>query len=139
MTQPVIQLPLPVPPVTTRVIALTPFPGPGGGFELLVLTIDAPNPLASQFRVVRMLPRAGGVDVYSLSADGRGGVRHFIHSDLVRIIEESMPANVLVEEIIDAETEEDDEEEEEGSGGEEPGNEEPGVSATASPEDRSPT
>lgn len=91
----------------TRVIASPPVPEPPQGAppgtrgtaEPMVWTVGQPHPLAPDMKVVRMFLDCEGVEVYSLSSDGKAGMRHYIPMSWIQLIEESMPLDVFVEEL----------------------------------------
>jgi hypothetical protein len=57
-------------------------------------------------KVMRMFIDRGGVEVYSVSGDGRTGVRNLVPMSMIRLIEEAMPLEVFIEELDAAENDE---------------------------------
>lgn len=89
----------------------------------IVWQIKEPHPLTKGVRVVRMFITDDGVEVYSVSDDGSAGVRNLVPMAFVRLTEELMTPNVLINELVEAEEDnvgglddDDDEEEEEPEG-----------------------
>jgi len=103
-------------PLCTRVWAASPWTDPKAKIsagEPVLWAIDQAHPFVASFKVVRMYVVPGSsVDVFS-SDGGTTGLRHTLPWHLISLIEEAMPAEIFVEEMVAAETEEDDEDEEE--------------------------
>lgn len=77
--------------------------------EAVAWTITQPHPLVEKMSVVRMFDDGDdGVTVYSVSEDGMTAMRNRIPATRVRLSEEAMPIQVLVEEIREAESDNDD-------------------------------
>jgi hypothetical protein len=107
-------------PMLTRMISnpLFPPPPPPSGKasadrdEPMVWIVGSLHPLMPDMKIVRMFVDRGGVEVYSISSDGRSGARNMIPLSSVRLIEEAMPLNVFLQELEAAEDDGDDEPEE---------------------------
>jgi hypothetical protein len=114
MTQPqgsvqTVALPAPGYPMVTRVISSALFPDSKGKEDPVAWVVSQPHPLVPQVNVVRMFLDRGGVEVYSVSHDGKAGMRNLIPISHVRLVEEAMPIDVFVEELNAAENDGDDE------------------------------
>jgi hypothetical protein len=87
-------------PVLNRVVSDAIF----GGEEAIIWAINAPHPLvADSYKVIRMFIDLGGVEIYSMSLDGKNGIRNTIPTSKIRFTEEAMPLNVFGEELYAAE------------------------------------
>jgi hypothetical protein len=87
-------------PVLNRVVSDAIF----GGEEAIIWAINAPHPLVPEsYKVIRMFIDLGGVEIYSMSLDGKNGMRNIIPTNKIRFIEEVMPLNVFGEELYAAE------------------------------------
>ena len=111
MTEKIIKLPDPQPPIFSRMVTNPILDNSGPVFW----SVGGSHPLEPEggLRIVRMFIVPGGVEVYSVSGDTAAGVRNFMPMALVRITEEAMPIDVFVEELRDAEAGDDDEDENE--------------------------
>jgi len=121
-----IELPKPNFPMVTRMISDPLFPeskpqtvgcphckgnisvsAPSDKQEPITWIVGQAHPLVPDMKLVRMFVDSGGVEVYSVSSDGKAGMRNLVPMDSIRLVEEAMPLDVFVEEITAAE--EDDE------------------------------
>ena len=107
-----IELPAAQYPMLTRMVSEPIF---GESEEPVAWALSKPHPFIPDLNVVRMfLDRGDGngsatVEIYSVSPNGtKGGVRHIIPLNSVRIVEEAMPIDVFVEELAAAEGPNDD-------------------------------
>ena len=104
---------MPEPTQTLRTVAL---PDPQFPMIMLVFAdniddtgvvqwlISKPHPFVTDVNVVRMfVDGRGGVEVYSVSSDGKKCMRDFIPMDRVRLLQEVMPLDVFIEELAEAE------------------------------------
>jgi hypothetical protein len=66
------------------------------------------HPLVPEMKVMRMFVDRGGVEVYSVSDDAKAGMRNLVPMSKVRLIEEAMPLDVFVDELVAAESDEPD-------------------------------
>lgn len=89
----------------------------------LAWLVSRPHPLVRGMKVFRMFVSRGGVEVYSLSEDGKTGIRDLIPMSQIRLIGEEMPLDVFVEELAISEAGEEDDDPD-------PGPEEPEEGAT---------
>jgi len=120
----VVQLPEPGFPMLTRMISNALFPDAspqvvgcphckanisidraGAKEEPVTWIVGQPHPLVPDMKVMRMFVDRGGVEVYSVSADGRAGMRNLVPMSYIRLIEEAMPLDVFIEELAAAEEE----------------------------------
>jgi|HubBroStandDraft_6_1064221.scaffolds.fasta_scaffold878644_1 hypothetical protein len=85
-------------PMLMRVIASPP-PGRRSAEEPVVWFVSRPHPFVPGLKVVRMFLNHDGVEVYSLSSDGKAGMRNLIPMSRIRFIEEAMSLDVFVEEL----------------------------------------
>lgn len=121
MTQPVpmpattgITLPPPTYPMVVHMISNPMFPpdvDPQGRVakeEPIAWVISKAHPFVPKFTVMRMFLDGGVVEVYSVSDDHKVGMRDVIPIHTVRLVQESMPLDIFVEELIDAESDDDD-------------------------------
>jgi hypothetical protein len=118
MTQPqgsvqTVALPAPGYPMVTRVVSSALFPDSKGKEDPVAWVVSQSHPLVPQVNVVRMFLDRGGVEVYSVSHDGKAGMRNLIPISHVRLVEEAMPIDVFVEELNAAENDGDEPEPEE--------------------------
>jgi hypothetical protein len=104
-----VELPSPGYPMVTRVISHVLFPE-NGREDPVTWIVTQPHPLVPAMRVVRMFTDHGGVEIYSVSADGANGMRNLIPLTQIRLIEEAMPLDVFIEELAAAEDDDDDDE-----------------------------
>jgi len=86
--------------------------------EPVVWAVSQPHPLVPQMDVVRMFVIDEGIEVYSVSKDGKVGMRNLIPNGTYRLTEEAMPLDVFIQELSTSEASPsdglpDDEEEEE--------------------------
>lgn len=115
----VVELPAPQFPMLTRVVSSPIF---SDRDPAITWGIGAPHPLVPDtYKVIRMFVDRGGVEVYSVSSDGKNGMRNLIPMERVRFIEEAMPLDVFVDELDAAESAGDDDDDEP----DEPENDEP--------------
>lgn len=98
-----VELPQPGYPMVTRVISNALFPE-NGQEAPVTWVVSHPHPLVPTMRVVRMFIDRGGVEIYSVSADGKNGMRNLIPMSWVRLVEEAMPIDIFADELYDAET-----------------------------------
>lgn len=103
----IVDLPPPQFPMLTRMISNSLFPE-NGREDPITWAVGEPHPLASGVKVIRMFVDRGGVEVYSVSSDGKAAVRNLIPMSWIRLIEEAMPLDVFVEELAAAEAGDDD-------------------------------
>lgn len=107
MTQPAqqtIELPRPTFPMITRMVSNEILSdNPQAPMKTETWQFGEDHPLDQKIRVVRMHFVEGGVEVYSVSKDGRGTIRNLVPSAMIRFVEESMPIEVFVQELEDAE------------------------------------
>jgi hypothetical protein len=114
MTQTSIPLPAPGYPMVTRVISSALFPeapvdragNPIAGAPLkeepMTWVLGSAHPLVPGMKIVRMFvvrASGGGVEIYSVTEDGRGTTRNLLPMHRVRFVEEVMPIDVFVEEL----------------------------------------
>jgi len=72
--------------------------------ESIIWAINAPHPLVPElYRVIRMFIDSGSVEIYSLSSDGKNGMRNIIPTSKIRLTEEAMQLVVFGEELYAAE------------------------------------
>ena len=128
-----IQLPPPGYPMLTRMVSNPLFPDAksqvmacphckqslsvptpaAGKEEPITWIVGDRHPLVPDMKVIRMFLDDTGVEVYSVSADGKAGMRNLVPLGSVRLVEEAMPLDVFAEELAAAEEEDDDSEPEE--------------------------
>lgn len=125
MTQPAlppatntVTIPDPTYPMVVHMISNPMFPpadvvGPNGQpvpgkEEPIAWVISKAHPFVPKFTVMRMFLDGGVVEVYSIADDHKVGMRDVIPIHTVRLVQESMPLDVFVEELIDAEDDGDD-------------------------------
>ena len=65
----------------------------------IVWLVSKPHPLVKGMNVFRMFVSRGGVEIYSLSDDGKKGIRDLIPMSQIRLIGEEMPLDVFVDEF----------------------------------------
>jgi hypothetical protein len=92
---------MPAGPILTRVVSNPIF---NDREDAITWAINAPHPLVPAYKLIRMFIDLGGVEIYSLSLDGRSGMRNIIPTDKIRFIEEAMPVPVFGEELYAAES-----------------------------------
>ena len=97
-----IELPAPGYPMLTRMISSALFADEKG--KEVVWVVGGPLPLVTYLKVIRMFNDHGGVEIYSVTADGKAGTRNFVPMHWVRMTEEAMPIDVFVEELQAAES-----------------------------------
>lgn len=125
-TAPTVQthLPEPEPPVLTSVVSAAVFAETAGRTVgcphcKQSITVSAPSDRSSPIRwvlgekhpifdnliVIRMflVEDRGGVEIYSVTADRKTGVRHFVPNGSILLTEEGMPMPIFIEELTDAE------------------------------------
>ena len=104
-------LPEPGYPMVTRVISDSIFPAdpPGSKDEPIVWMIGVQHPFIPEMNVMRMFVDDVGAEIYSVSADGRSGMRNMLPMSHIRYVEEAMPLEEFVEELTAAENGDDDE------------------------------
>lgn len=100
-----IELPAPRYPMVTRMISKAPFPDDNGKDDPVKWEVTKAHPLLPVMRVVRMFIFPGGIEVYSVSPDGKDGMRNLVPISRVLLVEEFMPLSVFVEELRAAENE----------------------------------
>jgi hypothetical protein len=108
-----IALPEPGYPMLTRMITNPLFPSADPTApkdEPVTWIVSQSHPLVPNLKVVRMFLDRGGVEVYSVSSDGKVGMRNLVPLASVRLVEEFMPIDVFVEELAAAEADDGDEE-----------------------------
>jgi len=108
-------------PRVTRVVSEPPLPE--NGPDPITWVVNSTHPMVKELKILCMYIVNLGVEIYSVSIDGKHGVRNLIPMQRIRCVEEAMPVEVLVEEIEDAESGDDDGDDggdEENDGGEEP-------------------
>jgi hypothetical protein len=104
-----VDLPPPGYPMVTRMISDPPFPSESNDEEddpepePITWVLSHAHPFVPQMKVVRMFIAPAGVAVYSVSEDGRNGMRNLIPMDRTRLIEEAMPLDVFIDELAHAE------------------------------------
>jgi len=79
-----------------------------GKEDPLVWIVGQTHPIAPNRTVMRMFIGTVGVEVYSVSSDGKA-TRNLVPMDSVRLTEEEMPMEVFIEEMTDAELDDEDE------------------------------
>jgi hypothetical protein len=84
-----------------------PLPPPGKE-EPITWIIGQPHPLVPEMKVIRMFLNRDGVEIYSVSNDGKAGMRNLVPMDSVRLTEEAMPLDIFAEELAAAEEDGDD-------------------------------
>lgn len=82
--------------------------GRPGKEEPIAWVISKAHPFVPKFTVMRMFLDGGVVEVYSISDDHKVGMRDVIPIHTVRLVQESMPLDIFVEELIDAENDDED-------------------------------
>lgn len=98
-------------PMVTRMISNALFPE-NGKEDPVTWTVSHEHPLVPDMKVVRMFATRDRVEVYSVSSNGRAGMRNIIPMSWVRLVEEAMPLDVFVDELSDAESGDDDDDDE---------------------------
>jgi hypothetical protein len=74
--------------------------------EAITWAVGQPHPLVPDaYKVIRMFIDLGGVEIYSMSLDGKNGMRNIIPTSKIRFTEEAMPLGVFGEELYAAEAE----------------------------------
>jgi len=76
--------------------------------EPVTWLVSKPHPFIPDMKVMRMFIDRGGVEVYSVSGDGKSGIRNLVPMGSIRLIEEVMPLDVFVEELTAAENDDPD-------------------------------
>lgn len=96
----VAELPEPQFPMLTRVVSDSVF---SERKEELVWIFGQPHPFApKEYRVFRMFANRSGVEIYSVSFDGKSGIRDSIPMSKVRFLGEEM-SDTFLDELYDAE------------------------------------
>lgn len=106
-----IELPPPEPPILNRMVTQCLLPADDGRETPMVWSLGRENPLDPKMKVIRMLlTDDGDVEVYSMPSNGAGDTywRHTIPRHMVRVVQEMMPVDIWIDELIDAETGDDD-------------------------------
>jgi hypothetical protein len=99
-----LSLPAPNYPLVTRMISSPFLKDSKGREEAVTWALSQEHPLVPQVRVERMfLLENLGVEVYSVSLDGKVAMRHFVPMAWIRLVEEVMPLDVFVAELEIAE------------------------------------
>lgn len=80
-------------------------PSATGKDEPIAWVIGQPHPFMNEMKVIRMFLVTDGVDIYSVTTNGKAGVRSFIPMKSVRLTEQAMPLDVFADELADAEEE----------------------------------
>jgi hypothetical protein len=96
-----IELPQPGFPMLTRMVSNPLFLDDKG--EPKTWIVGQPHPLVTSMKVMRMFVADGGVEVYSVSDDGKAGMRNLVPMATVRLTEEAMPLDVFADELAAAE------------------------------------
>lgn len=65
--------------------------------------VSQAHPFVPKFHVLRMFRGADGVAVYSVSDDEKLGMRDVVPAHNVRLVQETMPMDVFLDELEDAE------------------------------------
>ena len=109
-------LPDPTYPMVVHMISNPMFPAepaapgtPPNREEPVHWVISKNHPFVPNFRVMRMFLDRGGVEVYSVFEADKIGMRDVIPMHNVRLVQESMPIDIFVEELAAAEEEDGDE------------------------------
>jgi hypothetical protein len=71
--------------------------------EPVTWIVSQAHPLMPDMKVIRMFIIDSGVEVYSVSNDGKSGARNLVPMKSVRLTEEAMPLDVFAEELEEAE------------------------------------
>lgn len=79
-----------------------------GKEEPITWVISKQHPLLPDMKVIRMFLDHDGVEVYSVSADGRSGMRNMVPMAKIRLTEEAMALDVFAEELAAAEDDDED-------------------------------
>lgn len=74
------------------------------GSAAILWNVSKPHPFVPDMKVMRMFVDRGGVEVYSVSDDGKIGMRDLVPMDRVRLIQEAMPLDVFIDELALAES-----------------------------------
>lgn len=93
-------------PMVTRMISHALFPETDGKEIPVTWAVSQSHPLVPDMKIVRMFVGRGGVEVYSIHADGKAAMRNLIPMHWVRLVEEGMPLPVFIEELEAAESDE---------------------------------
>lgn len=117
MTQPVptttttvteIKVPEPNYPMLVHVVSNPIFPAePGKTAEPIHWTISRPHPFIPKFNVLRMFAK-DDIEIFSVSEDGKVGTLDVVPRSDVRLTQLSMPLDVFIEMLEEAEAEDDD-------------------------------
>ena len=107
-----VELPAPGFPMLTRMVSNCLFPESNGKEVPTTWIVGQPHPLVPEMKIVRMFVDRGGVEIYSVSGDGKTGMRNLVPMSWIRLTEEAMPLDVFIEELEAAESEEPEEPEE---------------------------
>ena len=73
--------------------------------EPITWIVGQPHPLLHDLKVMRMFVDDGGVEVYSVTSDGKSGIRNLVPMGSIRLVEEAMPLPVFLEQMEIAEEE----------------------------------
>jgi|GEM_PF-2362727 len=71
--------------------------------EPVTWIVSQAHPLMPDMKVIRMFIIDTGVEVYSVSNDGKSGARNLVPMKSVRLTEEAMPLDVFADELEQAE------------------------------------
>jgi hypothetical protein len=88
--------------------------------EPIIWIVGEPHPLVPDMKVMRMFVDRGGVEVYSVSSDGKAGMRNLVPMGWTRLVEEAMPLDIFIEELNAAESDEPEPDDPEPEGDSEP-------------------
>ena len=101
-TERTIELPKPGYPMLTRLLSDPLFLEKA---EPVAWVVSGPHPLVGNMRIVRMfVGDSGAIEIYSVSSDGKTGMRNLVPVNRVRLVEEGMPIEVFVDELVAAES-----------------------------------
>ena len=78
-------------------------PVPVAAVDPITWIVGGSHPLIPALKVIAMYQVDDGVDVYSVSEDGKSGLRNFVPSKTMRLTEDTMPLHVFVDELAAAE------------------------------------
>jgi hypothetical protein len=101
-----IQLAPPGFPMVALVISNSLFPTSDA--QPVTWVVSKPHPLVPEANVIRMFVGQHGVEIYSVSQDGRNGMRDIVPLSTIRLIQETMPLDIFVEELEYSERSDDD-------------------------------
>ena len=106
-----------------------------GKEEPITWIIGQRHPLLPDMKVIRMFLDHDGVEVYSVSTDGKAGMRNMVPLSRVRLTEEAMALDIFAEELKDAEQDDGDPD----PGDPDPGDPEPPMALAPAPNGQSPS